>query len=147
MIHRRMMMQKQEDAEMSEWVVLEDTTLETAQKWDKTYDNSYSRYLAKIFIPSKNDKIDTTTTVVLGSYALYYRTIATSSTYNQEMYVDVEKINNTQLLVKDCYLSQISGIAYAPNQRIAIIEVNNWIPQIRTAFELPAGSKIQVWAK
>ena len=146
-MRRRMMMQMQEDAGMSEWVTLEDTTLETTQKWNKTYDNSYNRYLGTITIPIGTSIETPGNTMILGSWCLYYRPVSANASYPQQLFVDVERIDNDTLLMKDAFMSPMAGTGYSPNERIRILISKSWTPKIVTAVELPAGTQIQVYAK
>lgn len=132
---------------MSEWVTLEDTTFETAQKWNKTYDNSYNRYLGTITIPVGASIESAGNTMILGSWCLYYRSVGANATYTQQLFVDVERIDDNTLLMKDAPMSPMAGTGYSPNERIRIITSKSWIPRISTAVDLPVGTRIQVYAK
>lgn len=148
MLNRRRMilMNGQEVEEMKKWVTLEDITLEEAQKWNKTYDNSYTRYITTITIPKDNTIEDTTRSIIFGSGIIYYIKITTGSTYPYVIIVDMEKVNDQGDMVIRASKGSSNGMAIYNNDGVKMVKENN-AEKIITAFELPVGTRIQVYAK
>ena len=131
---------------MDKWVTLEDVTLEEAQKWNKTYDSSYTRYITAITIPKDNVIEATTNSIIFGSGIMYYMKINTGSAYSYIITVDMEKINDQGDMIIRASKGPNSGFTTYNNEGV---KLTNWknIERITTAFELPVGTRIQVYAK
>ena len=147
MSRRRMMMQAQEGKEVKEWVVIDNLTLETAQKINKTYDtNEYTRYICSIRIPKGESTIETKNTVVLGNYSLYYKKITQSVTYSYGVDVDTEILDADNTVISRSAAGLKSGVSVLRNDTVNI-DVARMPFGIQTDFELPAGTTVKVWAK
>ena len=140
-------MQTQEEEKVKKWVVIDDLTLETAEKLNKTYDiNEYTRYICSIEIPKGENAIETKNTVILGNYALYYKKITQSATYLYGINVDTEILGSSGTVISRSTAGVKSGVAIYPNET-AKIDAARLPFGIRTDFELPAGTTVKVWAK
>ena len=147
MSRRRMMMQAQEEEKVKKWVVIDDLTLETAEKLNKTYDiNEYTRYICSIEIPKGENAIETKNTIILGNYALYYKKITQSATYLYGINVDTEILDSSGTVISRSTAGVKSGVAIYQNET-AKIDAARLPFGIRTDFEFPAGTTIKVWAK
>ena len=132
---------------MKEWVVIDDLTLETAQRIDKAYDTSkYTRYICSIEIPKGESAIETKNTVILGNYALYYKKITQNAIYSYCISVDTEILDSSSTVISRSTAGDKSGVAIYHNET-AKINVARLPFGIKTDFELPAGTTVKVWAK
>lgn len=144
---RRKMMMMQEEEKMKEWVIIDDLTLETAEKLNKTYDiNEYTRYICSIEIPTGESTIETKNTIILGNYALYYNKITQSATYLYGINVDTEILDSNGTVISRSTAGLKSGLGIYQNEK-ARIDVARMPFGIRTDFEFPVGTTIKVWAK
>lgn len=142
-----MMQMAQEVEDMDKWVTLEDITLEEAQKWNKTYNNSYTRYITTITIPKDNTIESTTQSIIFGSAIIYYVKITTGSTYPYVIIVDMEKVNDQGDMVIRASKGSNNGATTYNNDGVKMVNWKNNAESINTTFELPVGTRIQVYAK
>jgi hypothetical protein len=137
---------KEGNEEMKGWVELENLTLEKVQKFNKTYDSSYSDYMCEIRVPKANGKIPLINTTILGNYGLYYKRLDTTDSYSCVATLITEKITNKQYLMS-CAYGTDSGASDFKNRAIKIADNVFNVSQISINADLPEGTTIRVWGR
>lgn len=139
----RRMMLEQEEEEVKEWTVLEDTVLEEACKWNKTYDENYGEYMCYIELPKVEAKITTTNSMILGSAETYYTAVGDTN-YKYAIYVKTKKIKDNFILCESAR-NALSGVT--ESLKVGVRKLDSLSTKISLSFELPVSTQIFVLAR